>query len=75
LFLAPAPIIYEAQSLCYLNSWLDTKPDAGLDAVEKTKGHMQWLVPLLKVYSMRKTIMQGKIRYHIINATTEAQAG
>lgn len=40
MFLA-SHIIYEeteAQRLCYLNSWLVTKPDAGLDAVEKKKG-------------------------------------
>lgn len=27
----------EVQRLCYLNSWLKTEPEAGLDAEEKTE--------------------------------------
>lgn len=71
MFLA-SHIIYEeteAQRLCYLNSWLDTKPDAGLDAVEKKKRHLQWPVPLPEAH-----IVQKKVHCCIVNATTEAPA-
>lgn len=59
---------------CYFNSWLNTKLEAGLDAVEKTKGHMEWPVPLPEAHNVQKTVMPGKVHYCTVNATTEAQA-
>lgn len=62
MFLA-SHIIYEeteAQRLCYLNSWLDTKPDAGLDAVEKKKGTLgsgPFLCPRHTLFRKRYTVV------------------